>query len=228
MNLFKSNYPLISSLTTYDNNYKFDDDLISRHTVAHKEKINAFENNELFSRYFGSILHDSPIIQICNDKDLLQIKVNDYQCFDFASETCHAFGIKVPRKKLIFPLTLKFHHPKIQLSRINKNDKLIYVNKTKYIPKLAYWLHDEFQFISEKNIKVGILAEKRPCKGNKGELLLEVDSSSIEAHEEQKESYLNIFGKAYLQYWNRFREQWKSQGYLAHEDMVLILSENNK
>lgn len=223
MNQFKEKYSLISALTTYDNNYKFDDALIDNLSKKHFEYIESHQNSSLLLKYFGSVLHDSPTIKITSSDDALTITLNDYHCYDFACETCHAYGIEKRKKELVFPITFNFHRARIQLSRINKNGKLIYVNKAKHIPRLAYWLHDEILSISRERIKLGVLLEARPCKGNKGELLLEIDARCLSVSEKQKEQYINLFGKKYLPYWERFEKQWQSNGYVSQENMALLL-----
>jgi len=67
MNTFRDKYPLISALTTYDKNYKFDDKLINFYSTRHVDYIRTNSSSQLLSKYFGSKLHDSPILKIQTD-----------------------------------------------------------------------------------------------------------------------------------------------------------------
>ncbi len=91
------------------------------------------------------------------------------------------------------------------------------------LQKLAYWIHDEVTCIDDKQLKVGLLLEASPCKGNKGELLLEISAQSVEFIEMQKDQYLNLFGSEFVTYWERFEERWSTKGYVSQEDISLIL-----
>jgi hypothetical protein len=224
MNIFKEKYPLISALTTYDKNYRFDDKLIDFHSRRHEELIKSKSQRDLLFKYFGSKLHDSPILKIQqNGKESISITVNDYHCYDFASETCHYKKIKKKKRDLVFPLTIIFHKPTIKLSRINKNGKQIYVKEKNRLQKLAYWIHDEVTFLDERQLKVGLLLEASPCKGNKGELLLEISAQSVEFIEMQKDQYLNLFGSDFATYWKGFEERWSIKGFVSQDDSAFIL-----
>jgi len=223
MNIFKENYPLISVLTTYDKKYRFDDELIDFHSKRHDALIKSKQKSGLLFKYFGSKLHDSPILKIQqNGNEYISITVNDYHCYDFAVETCHNKKIKKKNKDLIFPLTITFHKPTLTLSRINKNGKQIYVKVRSRLSKLAYWIHDEVAALDDNHLKIGILLEATPCKGNKSTLLLEINAKSVEFSEMQKDRYINLFWSEFATYWERFETCWLAEGYVTQNKMALI------
>lgn len=224
MNIFKDNYPLISALTTYDKNYHFEDELIDLQTKRHEDFIKSKSQSNLLFKYFGSKLHDSPIINIQQtDDENLSITVNDYHSYDFAVETCHSKEIKKKNRELVFPLTIIFQKPTLKLSRINKNGKHIYVKIKKRLSNLAYWLYDEVTSIDNNQFSLGILLEASPCKGNKGVLLLEINAKCVEFIEMQKDQYINLFGNEFFAYWERFEECWLTKGYVSQKDIALLL-----
>lgn len=156
------------------------------------------------SIYLNSALHDSKVISIKNNKNTFSIVLNDFCSMCFCNALIEIINIKVPKRKRIFPISLSFDkYHSINLSWINRNNKLIKVNTDRYLPKLSEYLYDQLIEIQNNSISIGILFWAKSSK-NKQHLLLQVKSRVLRIEEFQRNAFLELFDYNFLELFDSF------------------------
>lgn len=232
-NIFKNKYPLLDSLIYFKGN-NWGEDYSESQRSKLSEKYASFissENNfdEITKQYFGGRLHDSWVEKISYQSDQMSIVLNEFSSHCFADAIVEGFNLNIPHKKLIFPVALNFSKIKnISISWVNGNSKIIPLNKEKFIPKLSEFLYDQIITLEENKISLGMLFWSG-LKGNKSDLLLQVECEKVNVDESQREAFIKIFGDKYLDLFDLYWAEKQSGNYFDYSTAIeLINKKTNK
>lgn len=145
--------------------------------------------------YLNSQLHDSKVHSIEDKGRDLTIWLDDIRASDFIYSLCNALVPRVPYREEVFPLGIAFQGVEnLSISRINRNDKILGVSKSKYLPMLRYFLYDEALVIEPTKVRIGLVfVTARSYLCSKSQLLLEVTCKSMGFVEKQTECFRRSF-----------------------------------
>ena len=162
-------------------------------------------------RYFGSRLHDSWVMSISYTGDSLTLCLNEFYSHVFCDALVELTNIKIPHERRQCPVSFTFENVRsCSLCRINKNDKVMPINKKKYLPKLTEYLWDEIHEISSQRIKMGIGFWADLPGRQRNNLILEIDAERLVIKEEQRDAVLTMFGEEYISLFDSYWQELES------------------
>lgn len=159
--------------------------------------------------YLNSSLHDSLITSLNYDNNRLCISFNEFSSECFCIALNDLAEINLSHKKIVLPVSFSFEQIKsYSLYYVNRNNKLIKVNKTINIRRLTEYLYDEIIELEPGSISIGIFFVAKGPSKRKMFLILEIKSKKLIIEEFQKETFLNLFGGKFV---DLFDEYWSER-----------------
>ena len=163
--------------------------------------------------YFNYRLHDSWVTNTQFNKEQLEITLNDFSTHCFVDALLEVSKQKIPYKKRVLPVSFSFKKlKKLSVAWINKNDKLIYLKKDKYLPQLKEYLFEQVISVKPGQITVGALFWSG-LKGNKSELLVEIECEELFIDEQQRNAFIKLFGGNHLEIYDLYVAQKQNGAY---------------
>ena len=228
-NIFKEKYPLLDSSFGFQGNnwgesYSPSEakELFEKYASFIASKKSILETIEL---YFGSRLHDSQVEYIEYRENKLAITLNEFASHCFADALDETYSLGVPHKKRVFPVSICFSGiERCTISWINKNSKILPLNKEKYFPKLSELLSDQIIAFSDKFIEVGFLFWTMHG-GNKSNLLLEIKAQKLEIFEHQRNAFEKLYSGRYLDIFDYFWQEKRKGKYFDYSVAKQLINE---
>lgn len=213
-------YPLLAGFYGYE----YDDNRLGE---LHNEYFNRVIEQPVpeFKAYLRNALHDSYVKDVFYDSKELTISLYDCYLADYAGYFAREMGFTIHDEKLEFPVSLTFSGlKKFEVNSINRNWKILPVNKDKYILEMREFLYDEAIKLESDDISLGMLFWPHSYYVNM--LLVEVECNKLTFNDNHRETFVRLFGEEnerwFDLYWN---ERLKGNG-LADSQLVDLINDN--
>ncbi len=226
-NVFRNKYPLLDSLI-YNEGNKWGDYYLESERQKLREQYTEFlsTKNELLGNivnYVDCRLHDSWVINTNYNYKELEITLNEFSSHCFADVVVEEFGLNIPHKKRVLPVSLKFKNiKKISISWVNKNSKIIPIKTEKFITRLSEFLYEQIITLEKNKIEIGLLFWSG-MKGKKSYLLLEIECEHLVVNEFQEEEFRKLFGEKHLLLFKKFWEEKQKGKYFDYSTAKEII-----
>ena len=177
----------------------------------------------IFKKYLICKLHDSWIIDILQQNDKLTIILNDFSSYVFADAIIDKYKLSIDSDNISFPIQIEFtENLSVDYYIVGDNGKLDKIEPV----KLDTYLYEQVTNISDDKIEIAFhfwksnLNQDRP-----GDPIIVIASArQLKITENQDKSWRELFGDAYNDFYNYFKEQFDSDRYVSdfHECLKLI------
>ena len=206
--LLKDRYPLFDD-ETYENKSYYDQ-LVKRQAEIQQTGESICPG---ISRYFGNRLPDSWVISANQIGNHFELCMNEFSSHVFCDALAKLTGKKILEKKRRCPVTFIFENIRsCSLYRVNNNQKLIPVNKDKFLPRLSEYANNQVHEFNQDRIWIGI--GFYTLLKNRDYLILEIDAEKLTINEGQRQAVLQMFGEKYI---NLFDAYWQELETTAHD-----------
>lgn len=203
-NTLEKRFPLISILRgigplSYES--PISASIISKHFEFINSKVDAFPN---IHGYFNSKLHDSKINSVLIDSNVLSISLNDFSTNCFFSALLEFTNMPITHIRYIFPVILNFYGLKYySLSYINRNNKLIQLNSSRYLYKISTYLYDQVLALEPDSVSLAILFWST-FSFRKRYLLLQVKCNTLLIKEPQRDEFIRLVGDKFIHLYDKY------------------------
>ena len=210
-NVFKNKYPLLDTLVySKSNNWGdiYTDSYREECSKSYSKFIDSkFEETPFIKNYFNFGMHDSWVTNMHFNREQLEITFNDFQTHCFVDALIEVSNEKIQHKKRVLPVILRFNNiKKLSVAWVNKNSKIIFLNKNRYLPKLKEYLYEQVVTFEPDKISVGILFWS-DLKGNKSYLLVEIECGNLSIEEQQRNAFIQLFDGNHVELYDLYKVQ---------------------
>jgi len=173
------------------------------------------------SKYLICRLHDSQVIEIMNQNNILTIKLNDFSTHVFADAIKDRYNLPISHDELIFPINIEFRGD-LFVNYFNVDDS---GNLREIDPvSLDVYLNEQITRIDENRIEIVFNFWKEKSHNDKGEcIILIISANNVSVKEIQDKSWEVIFKHKYIEHYNYFKMQFENGKYLSDYNECLNL-----
>lgn len=179
----------------------------------------------IFKKYSFCKLHDSWIIGIKNEKDRLEITLNDFSTFVFADTIIEKYRLPIDPEKISFPLTIEFNGDmEIEYNSIDEYGDLRKIDPI----DLNVYLYEQITRLDKECVEIVFHLWKSNLTEDKpGERIIVIASGkNLIINEKQDKAWFETFGHDYDKIYDYFKEQFDSDRYVSdHNECEKLIEE---
>ena len=172
-----------------------------------------------YNQYLG-LLHDSWVLNINLTTDRFSILLNDFTTHVFSDELTDRKKLGIPHDLLVFPIQIDFEITSLSYNTVDETGQIKLI-----LPVTVHeYLYEQVISINTDQIELGLVVWQNGIDEGPGRhILILLNAKNIILTELQKKAWTNIFGDAYDDYYQFFRDQFDTGRYLSDQSSCKAL-----
>lgn len=175
-------------------------------------------------KYLICRLHDSWVVDILNQNDILTIKLSDFSTHVFADALIDRFLLPLNSDMLTFPLNIEFKGDlKVAYYKVDKDGILHEIEPL----SLDVYLYEQITGVDNERIEIVFNFWKNASEREDGEnVILIITANEISVTEIQDQSWNELFKHKYIDYYKYFKTQFTNERYVSdYNECVKLIKE---